>query len=349
MKDSIKYIVYLSFFGLLLACIEPEEIRIEEAAEFLTVEGEITTQPGPHIIRLTNSARYGSVVEGSISPRRSANVSIRDNTGQITFLNNIDNGNYATPENFSLIVGREYSLLIETADGRNYLSIPTAVTAVPEIQELKYRFKSLATENEFIRTSGLEVYSSFENPNEGENFYMWRNSGSYRIVTFPENYVDPVAGTPAPKECCNICWVTEKNADKSINILNGSAFNSGLIEYPVAFIEDEGSRFTDRYVASIQQLSISKDAHQYFRVLDQQLQIQGSIFDPPPATLRGNMISIDDPEETVLGYVLFADVAEKRISLPREALDFTQPLRTINNDCREVRNASLEVPDEWLE
>ncbi len=344
----MKYVLYFSVFGLLLACIEPEEVRIEEAAEFLTVEGKITTQPGPHVVRLTISAKYGNVYDGNIAPVRNAQVYMRDNTGQITFLNDIENGNYATPEDFSLIVGREYSLLIETANGNNYLSIPTTVNAVPEIQELKYRFKSLATENEFIRTSGLEVYANFENPNEGENFYMWRNSGSYKIITFPENYIDPVSGTPAPKDCCNLCWVTEKNADKSINILNGSTFNSGLIEYPVAFIEDDGSRFTDRYVASIQQLSISKEAHQYFRILDQQLQIQGSIFDPPPATLIGNMISIDDPEETVLGYVLFADVAEKRISLPRTALEFTQPLRTINNDCREVNNSSTDAPEDWL-
>lgn len=343
----MKYIVYFSLFGLLISCIEPEEIRIDEAAEFLTVEGRITTQPGPHIVKISLSARYGNVFEGFIAPLRSAQVSVRDNTGQITFLTELENGNYATPEGFELIVGREYSLLIERADGKNYLSIPTLVTAVPEIQDLQYRFKSLAVENQFQSTSGLEVYATFDNPNEGENFLMWRNSGSYKIVTFPEDHVDPQTGAPAPKDCCKTCWIRESNADKSINIFNSSSFAPGIIEYPVAFIKDDGLRYTDRYVATIQQMSISKEAHQYFRVLDQQLQIQGSIFDPPPATLRGNMISIDDPEETVLGYALFADVSEKRISLPRTALEYTQPLRVILNDCRIVDNASTDVPEEW--
>ena len=58
-----------------------------------------------------------------------------------------------------------------------------------------------------------------------------------------------------------------------------------------------------------QQRSLTKSAFQFFDLLQNQLNIQGNIFDPPPAKLGTNIINLDNPDEDVIGYFGVSDVS----------------------------------------
>jgi hypothetical protein len=71
------------------------------------------------------------------------------------------------------------------------------------------------------------------------------------------------------------------------------------------------------YVVTIQQMALSESAYRYLYNLNEQITISGSIFDPPPTLIRGNVYNIDDPDEIVLGYFYTAGITTLSLAVDR--------------------------------
>jgi hypothetical protein len=79
----------------------------------------------------------------------------------------------------------------------------------------------------------------------------------------------------------------------------------------------------------------------------QQAEISGSIFDPPPATIRGNMLSLDNPDEVVLGYFMAGGETSQRIYVDKNDLTFKQNRAIVPDDCRVISGAFIDPPADW--
>jgi len=362
----------LMFF---VSCIDPINIDIDSDLGILIVEGAITTGRGPHKIRLSQSARYGNnVFEGSVLPVTNASVIIRDSDGNNFLLTEEDfrfvafrppawpnadgqetylTGVYATTNDFSAVAGETYTLLITTREGIEYISLPEKVIPATDIQGLSAEFSKVPIGSNEYKT-GVDVYATFQDPLEEQNFYMWKNSGTYKITAFPALHViiptfPPGPAIPDPKDCCRNCWVNESSAARSLLILSDKNINGNKTTIFTAFIQDDSIRFTDKYLVRIELHTLNREAFQYFSLLKNQLSINGDIFDPPPATLRGNMINMTNPDENVLGYFRVSSVSIDSMFLTRDMLLEPKPLLRFNNDCLEYRYgfATTEEPSYW--
>ncbi len=353
MKKLVSYISF-TLLTFVVSCIDPIEVNIDRELNVLIVEGAITTQPGPHFISLKRSAKYGNIFEGFVRPVSSAEVIIRDSDGNNVYLtenvtaDGYKTGVYATPNNFRAELGKSYTLLISTPFGVDYSSIPQLVVPAAPIDTLLPVFtKRLVAENTY--SSGLNVYAVFKDNPEERNFYLWKNNGTYRILTYPENFMardgegNPI---PAPKDCCKDCWVDEVT-DNSIRLLADNNVNGNTVTDLAAFIEDDGVRFTEKYLIRVEQHTLSREAFEFFNLLKEQMSINGDIFDPPPATLRGNMINLNKPDEPVIGFFRVSDVSVDSLFLTPEMLDEPKPLRQIDDDCRLYKQGSTEQPSYW--
>ncbi len=347
-----KYIL-LVLFAFLYGCIEPIKLDITEEKRILVVEGFISTGPGPHQIKLSNSAKFGDIFAGVIKNVVGADVWVRSNDGIVTILTEDENGlgAYFTPAGWHAELNKSYTLNIITNNGIHYTSTPETVIPVAPIDSLILQFKKIPTADPAIFISGVEVFARFQDPPDSRNFYTWRNNGTFLVETHPELFairnVFTGVPTPAPKDCCSVCWINELNADFSIKILDDKNTNGNINTELAAFIPDNGVRFSTRYVAVIHQLSISSEAHAFFDLLNKQLSIEGNIFDPPPATIRGNMINLDNQEENVIGYFYASDVFIDTVRINRNVIEDFQDARQINDDCRILRNATITKPDFW--
>jgi len=334
---------------LTVSCIEPLDIIIDTGQEVLIVEGAITTRPGPHKIRLTRSGRY----DGAVIPVTNASVTIRDSEGttfplreeifvyidpEFGFLHYTSpTAVYTTDDAFSAVVGRTYTLEIRTATGIEYTSIPEKVIPAIEILELTAKFSKVAIPDNKYKT-GMEVYTTFQDPVDEQNYYMWKNSGLYKLTSYPDLHVifpDYGPVIPDPKDCCTPCWISEPNADRSIYILADNNINGNKTTISSAFIVDDSVRYSDKYMVRIEQNSLSREAFQYFKLLQEQLSINGDIFDPAPGTLRGNMINLSNPSENVIGYFRVSAVSIDSMFLTRDMLLEPRRLFQFNDDCRE--------------
>ncbi len=349
MKVKKITIIFILAGILTNSCINQLDVNTNSGELILVVEGFISTQAGPHIIRISRSAKYGSFFEGTIRNVTNAKVFIRDQKGEVTFLTNDGFGVYNTPFGFRAVVGNSYTLQITITD-KTYYSTPQLVTKAPKIDSLILEYNKFPSTDPLDFKSGVEVYSQWQDPLDEENYYMWQSTGTFKIETHPEDHVIITFfgnEIPAPLDCCADCWVGEVNADKSIRIMKDNNSNGNLVTNLAAFIEDNGVRYMDKYFITLEQHSISKEAYLFFDLLDNQLSINGDIFDPPPATILGNMISLENPDENVIGYFMATDVAVKSIFIPKEILGDRQHLKVINDDCRVLINSTAQQPSFW--
>lgn len=350
----LKRLVFLLLL-LPMACVDPYEVEVPEGEQLLTVEGIISTGPGPHAITLTRSATYGSIFQGLIRPVSLATVVVRDNEGNVTFLTEgLDaKGTYYTPSSFSAQVGKSYTLQIRTAEGKVYTSTPEKVASVPAIQSLEIRTVTIPTEESSFPKSGIQLIAGLKDPADENNFYYWRNGPAvYILETRPDLFTPRPSPTnpnrtPQPKDCCVQCYRYEAGNNQSLFVVNDDSFNGLSTKIPASFIADDGYRFVNKFRMDLKQYSISQGAYRYLRLVKQQAEISGSIFDPPPATIRGNMLSLDNPDEVVLGYFMAGGETSRRIYVDKNDLTFKQNRAIIPDDCRVISGAFIDPPADW--
>lgn len=344
---GLGIIVVFIIFG----CVDQLDITTDREVRVLVVEGSMTTREGPHTVLLTESVKYGDVFEGFIEGVANARVSIRDNSGEVTHLTEVETGIYQTPASFRGIIGRSYSLQIETKDGRSYFSLPEEMVPVPEIDSLSIRYVSTPIRDAsgaVTEVGGLSIFTHFKDPESDENFYLWKNNGTFQIDTNPELYVNPNPDIgPQPKDCCDRCWIQEQN-EANFTLFSDANSNGSTIQNQVGYIEDDGLRYSTKYLVRIEQFSISKEAFQFFDLIQEQLSIDGDIFDPPPATIRGNMIRLDEPDESVIGFFRVSDIQTDSLFLFPSDLEKLKGTIFIPDDCRLVDETATTLrPSYW--
>ena len=340
--------IYLLFALSLASCIDPITLKQDIEVEVLVVEGGITTAFGPHAIKLSRSAQYGDVFAGVIKNEIGAKLFIRDDYGNTISLFENGKGVYTTPADFKGEVGRKYTLIIITKDGTEYQSYPEIINKVPEIDNVAVEYVDLPIAKKDLGStfiSGVDVYVAYKDAPELGNYYKWETSGTYSLVTHPELFTPVMSQVPVPKDCCELCYTSEENA--FISISSDRFYNGNNNSNNILFIEDDGLRFSEKYIIQIEQLSISKEAYEFFDLLNNQLSIKGDIFDPPPATIRGNIIGITDPDENVVGYFRASDTKTVEFHIFGSDLPRVVPVPIIPDDCREVRNGTTTLPENW--
>ena len=368
MKSLVPGVV----LALCLSCITPVNLDPAEPEDILAVDGFITDQEGPFEIIIQLISRFAGTLDGGTERLiKDAQVFITDQNGTRIDMNiiplirqEVRNGcptgccsiastfetesiGYRTPMGFRAVIGNSYTLNIILANGKRYQSSAQTVVPGPEIDSLSYRFRELPTTDPIVKPSGIDVFATWEDPSETRNFYSWRVNGIYRIETPPNDgccvYIPGGNGA--------VCYINERNIEG-----NELAFSDervqGMVTHKVGFIQDDGLRFANRtvgderqYYIEVEQFAIPGEAFAFNRVLASQLAISGSIFDPPPAELIGNIRNLDDPDEPVVGFFGAYSVKTMGIFVNRGDLDFIQRNPRPCGDCRVRRGARSEVPE----
>ena len=329
---NLTVVGFLRCFGLVLlsmlpfGCIEEVEIPIAKGQELLVVDGRITNECGPHVIHITRSARYGDVFTGTIRAEQRAQVIIRDSRGGRTALAETIPGYYETPADFQGVVGETYILQITTRSGKTYASLPETILPPVPMDSLIARFVTSPSDNPLVNQSGIELYASFEDPLDERNLYLWEVNGIYERQS---------------------CFIEDK-PNASFLLANDADFGSPTQISKVAYIGDDGKRFTKIYYAEVAQYAVSPEAFTHFDLLSQITSIDGDLFDAPPAGLNSNIINLDDPNEPTIGYFGAFGVSHRSIFLRRSFLEEPQPVITFIGGCANLRNTTGR-PAFWID
>ncbi|QNF33052.1 DUF4249 domain-containing protein [Adhaeribacter swui] len=338
----LKYIASVLFLGLgmLTACIDEVNLPIRNEEQKLVVEGLITNEKPPYSVRLTYT---GTFMAGRIAPASlavsGALVTISDNTGASVTLKPIiqQPGIYRTSDSsFVGQVGKSYTLKVVTPQGKTFISSPELLLPVPPIENLTAVFKEIP---DYSKPSGYQVMADTKDPAETENYYRWTAYGYSRR----ESLGAPRAGGI----CCTNCWIPV--FDNRTNIYTDDFINGNYIKNREVFFAPYYAR--GKLFAEVSQYSLTRAAYQFWKRFQEQQSRVGSIFDPLPAPIEGNMANAENPAELALGYFGASCVSRKRLTISGDTLqlfpdyykEFISP-----GDCRlAYPDASIYQPEGW--
>ncbi|WP_194972866.1 DUF4249 domain-containing protein [Aquiflexum lacus] len=339
-KNSIVLIILFNSAILISSCIDRFEFTADEPERILNVEGFISTVPKAHQVRLSRVEKFGPDFIGRARPEELATVMIKDDLGSVISLTEGESGNYYTAQDFAAELGRSYSLEVFLKDGRRFFSLPEKVMPVPNVDSVTYHSVRTTTADRFNDEIGIAITAHFQDPADQENYYYWKQLPStFVVVSEPENYLTPGFWDPPkhpwPLDCCSRCFDVDIPSPLNVYSASDFDFNGTYQSRTIGYLRDDGLKFKETYRLDILHLSVSEACQRFLKLVDQQVRLTGSIFDPPPANIRGNILNLNDPTEQVMGYFFASDEQLLRTYIHKENLEFfLTPITLLPIDCR---------------
>jgi hypothetical protein len=277
-------IISFLILGLVLAsCLEQVELPYRNLEPKLVVDGEITNESPPYNLRLSYSGRFisGSIVTSRLAVNGARVILTDDKGGTVQFKQNIfEPGLYQTDQKFQCEIGRTYSLKIEMPDGKSYIVKPQLMKPVAKIAKI-----TADKIPDFIR-----FFIDTKDPANSKDYYRWK---SYSIaLRFG-------------------CWAYVREDAGNIladTYINGNDINQRLVQYsPINSFTPNALHFVE-----VKQMSVSEEAYLFWQQYEEQRTRTGSIFDPLPATIIGNIVNEKNEKEFALGFFGVSGVSTKR-------------------------------------
>ncbi|MCX2742088.1 DUF4249 domain-containing protein [Pontibacter anaerobius] len=322
------------------ACVEPFELETGSERKSLVVDGMITDQNRPDLnkVALSWTAPFNGDDKTVLTqPVYGAEVMVKDARNNNMLLTEGEYGVYTLPESeFKAQIGESYTLYIRLPDGREYESRPELLVPVPPIQDIKYEFREFINVVENAagalvekRTVGFDVKVQTRDLEERGNFYRWDTEGVFEYFSDTEDRIDYYTKKPLP----GLCWSNKGSINTKIATADDRLVNGRLFEHAIVVVPAD---IPTKYRVKVRQYSLTAEAYEFWRLFNEQQSSVGSIFDPPPAQIRGNLFSTTNPEEQVIGYFGASSLTERYIVIPRylyapfPGLTYTVP----KGDCR---------------
>ncbi len=229
-------------------------------------------------------------------------------------------------------IGRSYRLLINIPGGGQYASGWETMLAAAPIGDVETEYQERERNNPNAKDQkGVQVFLSNEDTEHDISFYKWEFAETYQYtLVFPPE-IDAVFGSNPgsgqdsiiiiPRQLLHgrICYKTEYS--KSITTRSSEGLTENKISrLPLTFISNETLRLFIRYSMLLKQFAITKEYHENLRKIAEVNQTSGSLFDPIPNEIFGNIKNVDNDREPVLGYFGVGGVSEKRIFIERSDL-----------------------------
>jgi hypothetical protein len=348
---------------LLGSCVEKIDFPLNRGVEKLIVSGHINNLNEAQVIYLseTTSANREPLSSGNYfvindlpRPLRGAQVNVFGSDGAVFSFRETEPGKYEYPNLLGLDPGVTYEAEI-SFEGRTYRSTAESLNPVIGTDELSYTFERGIFKDQ-PETAFISIISTVQLPEQVGDYYLrWDVDEVYfwDLTFFPNPF-----NTPPP-----LCFVFDYPDPERITLLNGDLLNrpGGTSSQILAErIIDES--FLSRHYFNVRQTSISKSSYEYWRKVRELVNNTGSVFDTPPAPIRGNIRNVNDPDEVVLGNLEVANVKLTRIYTTRADVPFFlpevctySPTRRLDDypktclRCSEFENSSNDYPVWWFD
>jgi hypothetical protein len=301
-RKKIKLAILSTLFAF-SACVKEVTINTRDEKPILVVEGSITTDSLPYTVKLTYSGPYKAGLDiPDEFLEKQAKVIITDDQGNSTNLSYKGKGIYETTDpNYIGKAGRSYNVTVELKDGRKYISTPEKIKQPVPISAVNIKF---ALDNNFIFPSSLHVLIDAKDPANEENYYKWN---------FYSWVMRQTHGIPCGFGCVMYAYCFQKITDKEVRILSDASINGNEIKNQLvgkSYIYTYGKSYVE-----ISQLSLTREAYQFWRRYEDQVLRTGNILDPLPASIKGNVYNASDPGDFALGYFSASAIVHKRAVL----------------------------------
>ena len=271
---------------------------------YLVVDGFLAANDSS-IIRLSRTV---PISDSNLQrPEYGAQVTLTGDQGSVFLIPPVigSDGKYATAT-LPLSPSEHYTLTVQTTDGKTYATDPLQMKIAPAVDSLNWDQPIPGTVN---------VYVTTHDPSNNTRYYRWDYVETWQYHTPWESSLEFENGAlslrPPQKQIYN-CWQSQQSS----NILIGSSLklaNDVIFRNPLVQILNPDERLAVRYSILVNQYAITKEAFDYYHQLQSNSEQLGSIFGTTPSQLKGNVHSLSDPSEVVLGYIGAGSITHSRM------------------------------------
>jgi hypothetical protein len=293
--------------------VEPFEPELEESQEVLVISGMISDSPGRHIVTVSLSSPYRTP---SFQGMEYCVVTVTDQDGNMIHYSDEGVGIYSAdlPDSF-LEVGDAASLYVLTPDRGEYRSTYDTILPCPEIDSLYWESQYMETSDPEFSRPGIQFYLDMSGSLSDSRNMIWRVNETWEywaslfgnVIKWSFHHSEEFFSREIYK-----CW-------KSFpldHIYTGSTRNlssNELRKVALNFVSNETDRLHVTYSLQVQQQSLSLEAYDYWQRMNEQAAESGGLYEKQPASVAGNIYSVDQEETVVLGYFYASQVREQRI------------------------------------
>ena len=341
LKAKLKSFITVFFAVTLCTCIDPYSPKLRGYESLLVVEGLITNEKAPYEIKLSRTILGADAIPEKVSD---AVVSVTDESGNQTILNNFGEGIYRTNSAvFTGAMGKTYTLDILTNDGKEYESEPCVMLPVPEIDSLYYEKNVGFTNNQSETHEGISIYLDSKEGDESNKNYRWEFEEIWKFrIPDPKrfNYINDTTILPVDN-VKEFCWRQQKSSEILIHSISTGQTNI-IKKEPLFFISpDLSDRLTIQYSILVKQYSISKKESEFWDNLKKVNESSGDIYGSQPFPVISNISNINNPGERILGYFQVSAVSQKRKYITfRELAGFNFP--NYNYGCTRIESSPAD-------
>ena len=295
---------------LLPACTDPYQPDVlQNPPSYLVVDGFLNAQ-GVTTIKLSRTYAVGAKAAPPVETK--ATAYIEDETNTRLLLREAPAGTY-TSASMTLNPTRRYRLHLNTAAGLEYASDFVSVKITPPIDKVSWG----------LDNSGVNIVVATHDDTRASQYYRWDYTETWEIIPVYHptvEYVNRAVGmrsilVPLP----TICWGNALSSP--IQIAKTTSLTRDVIaDFPLRRIASTSDRLYRRYSILVQQYALTKEEYAYWELLRKNTESIGSLFDPQPSQLTGNVRCLNRAVDLALGFVGAHSLAEKRIFIARQDL-----------------------------
>ncbi len=332
MRKSLFILFVFCLF--ILSCTEEYSYHADNYINELVVQGLISDISEDCEVRLVRSSRYNDY---EVTDESNAIVYVTDNNGEIIPFTEKEAGVYIpVDENFLGILGNDYYLTVETVEGTEYVSDIVTLNKVPQIDSVYSVYKEIYSFEKKKYIKGIDVCIDFS-WDEGKDYFLrWDYIETIKI--WPRWEAINIEAPYAP------CW-QEKNSSKVITFDTKEVLSNSVKQFTVIHLSEYDYQPYYGYSVLIRQSSIDKKVYDFWQMVKDNSEENGSLFDNIPYSAIGNMECNTDEDKRVFGYFSASSVAKRRTYL--KAPIFKIPFMDINEGCIATSVLPSEL-NSWL-
>lgn len=319
----------------LWSCTEPYNAINENYEELLVVEATITDSLQHHTVKLSKTRPVDSQTAIKES---NAQVWIENNGGEVFQFSETEEGLYISDVEFAAETEKSYKLHVKTSNGKEYVSGDETTP-----QKIDLNIYAESGQND-LGAEGVNIFANVLATQNETVFVKYEYTEVYKIVTLvniPYDYeVRNIVYDPDFDHNCTISFdpfVSERTENSSIcysfptvsnRIIQNTSSSYGNNEIPnmkVHFIPKEAYKLRERYSILVRAYSQNYNSYQYYSNIKKINSNDSELSFQQPGYIKGNMISLADNNENVLGFFNVWSIAQKRIFMDYSDFGFPIP------------------------
>jgi hypothetical protein len=329
-------------------CIEPYPSPVtNKEVSYLVIDASVNSIDGSALVRLSRATELSS--KKSPPAELGAIVSLEDSDGNALGLTEKGDGAYEK-SNLPIDKTKKYRIYIKTLNGSEYKSDFVTTKKTPAIDSITW--------SPSLNRDGVDIFVTTHDDTKASRYYQWSFEETYEYAASFLASVrlekDVVVLIPS-NELTYTCWRTLPS--QKVLVASTDRLTEDLIfKFPINSIPKGSQKTHLKYSILVKQKSISLDAYNYWLNLQKTTENLGSIFDPLPGRVVGNIHNITNNNEPVLGYFDIGEYQEKRIFIKNKELPNDLKYYVLDPTCEltklliadlnklDVRSSSLVEP-----